>query len=197
MLKKILNNVETFLETRLGLDGIVFAGIVAIGLIWLDASLYKPDQVDVSHYNYSRNHLTTKERLIFKEEKEKIEWCKRNNDCSILAEAIVYEARSDTELGKVSVAHVILNRVKDRRWGDSIKEVVYQHAQFSYTIQKQRNVPSEKDWKSGYLIAFEVLNDLVESPVKEATHYHTKTVRPYWAKHYEVVAVVDSHIFYR
>lgn len=196
MLKKILNSVEKFLETHLGLDGIVFAGIVAIGLIWLDASLYKPDQVDTS-YSYSYNHLTAKERLIFKEEKEKLEWCKRNNDCKILAEAIVYEARSESELGKVSVAHVILNRVKDRRWGDSIEEVVYQHAQFSYTLEKQRNAPSTKDWTNGYLIAFEVLNDLVESPVKEATHYHTKAVRPYWAKHYEVVAVVDSHIFYR
>lgn len=194
MLKKILTSVETFLATHLGLDGIVCAGIVAIGLICLDASLYKPARVDTTSY-YS--YLTEKERLIFKDEKEKIEWCRRNNDCNVLAEAVVYEARSESELGKVSVAHVILNRVKDNRWGDSVEEVVYQRAQFSYTLQKQRNTPSKKDWKNGYLIAFEVLNDLVESPVEEATHYHTKAVRPYWAKHYEVVAVVDSHIFYR
>lgn len=195
MFKKILTSVETFLSAHLGMGGIACAGIVAIGLICLDASLYKPEQVDTSYYGHS--YLTAKERLIFKDEKEKIEWCKRNNDCKILTEAIVYEARSESELGKVSVAHVILNRVKDKRWGDSIEEVVYQPAQFSYTLEKQRNTPSKKDWKNGYLIAFEVLNDLVESPVEEATHYHTKEVRPYWAKHYEVVAVVDSHIFYR
>lgn len=194
MFKNIIDKIETFLATRIGMNGIICSGIISICLILLNSPPYhRPAEIDK---NFSPN-LSVREKLIFKEEQEKIDWCKRNNECSILAEAIVYEARSETELGKASVAHVILNRVKDSRWGDSIEKVVYQPAQFSYTLEKQRNTPSKKDWKSGYLIAFEVLNDLVESPVEEATHYHTKVVSPYWAKHYEVVAVVDSHIFYR
>jgi uncharacterized membrane protein YsdA (DUF1294 family) len=66
-------------------------------------------------------------------------------------------------------------------------------------MKKQRNKPSKKDWKAGYLLAFEVMNGMMESPVGDATFYHKVNMKkfPKWASHYEVVAVMDTHIFYR
>lgn len=166
-----------------------------IGLVMLPDTLYSPPSVERPPIIQK---LTEKELLIFKNDREKLAWCDGKFDCKVLAEAIAYEARSESEAGKVSVAHTILNRVKDRRWGNSIKKVVYQRAQFSYTgTQIQKTKPSSADWKSAKLLAFEVLNGLVGSPVKDATHYHTVDVSPNWANRLEYVVTIGRHIFYR
>lgn len=198
MFIKAVKGIDNYLAEYIGMRGIICIGVAVfvLGLIFTSPSQHQVDMDD--HGIITEYKLSQKEKLIFKKETEKVSWCKHDKECRVLAEAIVYEVRSDSELGKVSVAHVILNRVNDpRRWGDTIKEVVYQPFQFSYTGKKQKNIPSQKDWKDGYLVAYEVLHGLVGSPVKEATHYHTKAVSPKWANSYEIVAVVDSHIFYR
>lgn len=189
-----MDKLNNFLATKVSLVELYLLGIALAALIILPDTLYAPPPVKM----YEMSFLTAHERLLFKSEKERIEWCKRNNDCGILAEAIAYEARSEPETGKVSVAHTILNRVSDRRWGNNIKSVVYQPAQFSYTgTQIQRTKPTDKDWKSARLLAFEVLNGMVESPVKDATHYHTLDASPGWAKRLEYVVTIGQHKFYR
>lgn len=190
----MIDKLNNFLAAKVTLAELYLLGIALAALIILPDTIYSPPPVKM----YPMSFLTAHERLLFKSEKERIEWCRRNNDCGILAEAIAYEARSESEAGKVSVAHTILNRVTDRRWGDDIKSVVYEPAQFSYTgTQIQRTKPTDKDWKSARLLAFEVLHGMIGSPVKDATHYHTIDVSPGWAKKLEYVATIDRHKFYR
>lgn len=131
---------------------------------------------------------------------EKVMWCKKDKDCSVLVEAAYYEARGEVDMGVVSVMHTILNRVnKEGRWPNTIKEVVYQNKQFSYTwdgsLKRGMNNTYQVDRVS--VLAYDVLHGEVESPVGWATHYHSINVKPYWGKDLDYVAHIGNHIFYR
>ncbi|MNQ89789.1 Spore cortex-lytic enzyme precursor [compost metagenome] len=128
---------------------------------------------------------------------ERARWCRKRIDCRKMAEAIVYEARGESDRGKYSVAWVIRNRAESPRWRDTIVGVITQPAQFSYLqdmhLQKK---PSEKDWTTAYIVAYDVLNDRVSSPIGDATHYHTTKVNPRWASQLQLTTRIDNHVFY-
>ena len=48
----------------------------------------------------------------------------RVDERDYLIRTIAFEASDETEIGKVAVAYVVLNRKKSGRWGDTIKAVV-------------------------------------------------------------------------
>lgn len=52
-------------------------------------------------------------------------------DYAMLADVVEKEARGETFEGKVAVAEVVLNRIQDVRWPDTISQVVLQPYQFS------------------------------------------------------------------
>lgn len=126
-------------------------------------------------------------------------WCKSNSSCSILAEAGYYEARGEGDIGVVSVMHTILNRVnKEGRWPNTIKDVVYQNKQFSYTwdgsLKRGMNNTYQVDRMS--VLAYDVLHGVIDSPVGSSDHYHTVYVNPSWSKHLNYTYHVGNHIFY-
>ena len=61
------------------------------------------------------------------------------NERDYLIRTIAFEASGETEIGKVAVAYVVLNRQKRGRWGDTIKAVVTSPGQFEWErlIQRQ------------------------------------------------------------
>jgi len=64
--------------------------------------------------------------------------CKQSRDCRKIAEAIVYEARSEPFAGGVLVAQVILNRKVDKRYGSTVYSVVHKPGAFSYVRDMRR-----------------------------------------------------------
>jgi spore germination cell wall hydrolase CwlJ-like protein len=99
------------------------------------------------------------------------------------------------------VMSVLLNRIDDRRFPNEACEVVFQHKQFSWTIDLiYKEVKNVEQWQRLYKIAeYAFMNkELVQEMSQGATHYHATSVTPYWVdgnmKH---VARVDKHIFYR
>src|SRR6056300_189428 len=74
-----------------------------------------------------------------------------------LALNIYFEARNQSFDGKVSVSHVVLNRVKDNRYPNTICGVIYQSyktssgfpirykCQFSWYCDGKSDVPKEND----------------------------------------------------
>lgn len=48
-----------------------------------------------------------------------------------LANALYHEARGESHTGQVAVGWVILNRVRDSRFPNTIRGVIWQHGQFS------------------------------------------------------------------
>lgn len=126
------------------------------------------------------------------------QWCKMRSECAKLAEAIVFEARGEPLLGQVAVAHVVVNRVKDGEWADSIRGVIVEPKQFSYLRDKHKQKrPSQQDWDSAYVTAHDVIRGRIASPVGDAVFYHNKKVKPKWAKRVKYVAHIGNHIFYK
>lgn len=131
--------------------------------------------------------------------KDKQAWCKKDKDCTILAEAAYYEARGESDAGIVSVLHTILNRVAHQSWPDSVRGVIYQNKQFSYTHDgsMKQGMNNKKQVARMNVLAYDVLHGLVKSPVGNSTHYHSTNVNPYWVADMEYVADVGNHVFYR
>lgn len=131
---------------------------------------------------------------------KKKERCKQSKECSKLAEALVYEARSETRKGQIAVASVILNRVEHKNFPDTIWGVVTQPYQFSYVgFEHLQQQPNEQDWDRALVIAYDVKHGVVER-VTDATFYlNPKVVKrmPRWAREYEHVVTIDNHAFYR
>lgn len=130
----------------------------------------------------------------------------RAQDC--LAQAIWYEAASESEAGQRAVAQVVLNRVAHPSWPSSVCGVVYEGSarssgcQFTFTCDGSlvRRAPGTlrgASWERAQTIAAQALNGSVYAPIGHATHYHTLWVDPYWAKTLDPVGVVGAHRFYR
>jgi len=131
---------------------------------------------------------------LTKQEKQIL--CNAWEDCKLLTELIVYEARSEPLEGKRLVAKTVLNRVEHKSWPDTIKEVIYEPKQFSYIedMHKQRT-PTEQDWLDASSVAFNVLHGYIDVE-SDVTFYHERSINPFWAKHKELVANVGAHKFY-
>ena len=136
---------------------------------------------------------------IAQQTKEKVMWCKKDKGCTTLTEAGYYESRGESDTGVVSVLHTILNRVAHKAWPNTIKEVVYQNKQFSYTWDGslKRGMSNTYQVDRMHVLAYDVLHGLVGSPIGNSTHYHTTKVNPYWVSDVSYVANVGNHIFYK
>ncbi|GAB4361494.1 MAG: hypothetical protein Kow0026_24620 [Oricola sp.] len=122
-----------------------------------------------------------------------------------LATAIYFEARGESERGQKGVAQVILNRVAEDSYPDTICGVVFQNksrrnaCQFSFACDGKPDKASDpKAWKNALHVADEVLGgrNLVQN-IRTATHYHATYVSPYWAPKMERLSRIGRHIFYR
>ena len=130
---------------------------------------------------------------------------KRLAEQSCLATAVYYEARSESELGQLAVAKVILNRVRDPGYPKTICGVVYQGAdkghgcQFSFACDGRAEQPrSGKAWDEARQIASRAMAG--EADVKiisTATHYHADYVQPRWAGTMKRLIKIGRHVFYR
>jgi len=121
-----------------------------------------------------------------------------------LAQAVWYEAASESQAGQRAVAQVVLNRVAHSSWPSSVCGVVYEGSnrstgcQFSFTCDGSlRRNASGTGWSRAQQVAAAALAGDVYAPVGHATHYHTLWVNPYWAGSLEPVGTIGAHRFYR
>ncbi|WP_228869618.1 cell wall hydrolase [Roseibium aggregatum] len=122
-----------------------------------------------------------------------------------LAEAIYFEARGESEDGQVAVAQVVLNRVKNPAYPDSICGVVYQNrhkrnrCQFSFACDGIKDrISSPTAWATAQKLARDVADGKRYSKMVDAsTHYHATYVNPRWAKSMAKRGKVGLHIFYK
>ncbi|KPP86663.1 MAG: Cell Wall Hydrolase [Rhodobacteraceae bacterium HLUCCO07] len=121
-----------------------------------------------------------------------------------LAEALYFEARGETVKGQFAVAEVIMNRVDNPDYPDTICNVIGQgtgrkHAcQFSYTCDGKKEVINEQGaFNRVGKIAKAMVDGAPRVLTKGATHYHTKAVNPRWARTFPRTATIGFHHFYR
>ena len=125
-------------------------------------------------------------------------------DC--LAINVYREAGHEPFEGKVGVAQVTMNRVKDGRFGNDVCGVVYQKnvvmervvCQFSwYCDSVHRNRPVNKAaYNESYEVAKKVLLENFRLDVlKDALYYHAVYVNPRW--NLDKIGTIGQHIFYK
>ena len=128
-----------------------------------------------------------------------------------------HEAKNQSLVGQIATAQVVMNRVEDDRFPNTICEVVKQgptrpswedpekeypikhRCQFSWYCDGKDDTPkNEKAWKTAQDVAILVLYDKIKLDVTEgATHYHATYVKPSWAKTKKRTTRIEKHIFYR
>lgn len=125
-------------------------------------------------------------------------------DQACLAQAIYYEARSETQRGQVAVAEVVMNRVRSRAYPNSVCAVVYQGShrttgcQFTFTCDGSLNRrPYGRAWERSQRVASAVLMGYTRPVTNRATHYHTHAVNPIWNSGLVQTTSIGSHVFYR
>tara|TARA_Y100000356_G_C11233868_1_gene276585 strand:- start:365 stop:847 length:483 start_codon:yes stop_codon:yes gene_type:complete len=131
------------------------------------------------------------------------------NEIRCLAENIYFEARSESTAGRIAVALVVLNRVEDRRFPDSVCGVVKQtkyypsgridlhSCQFSWYCDGKSDTPTEACWDEIYLLAEVMMGWSASDFTNGSLWYHSKKVNPNWASHYQKTVSIDNHIFYK
>ena len=118
-----------------------------------------------------------------------------------LAVAIFFEARGEPYEGKEAVANVIINRVEDTRYPNSVCGVVNEHKAFSYTHDGLHDDPERHTGhqdKIAWVDSQQVAKDALEGSIDRitSTHYHAEYVLPSWANHFTKDGKVGGHIFY-
>ncbi len=128
-----------------------------------------------------------------------------------------HEAKNQSTVGQIATAQVVMNRVEDSRFPNTVCEVVKQgptrpswedpnkeypikhRCQFSWYCDGKSDVPkNEKAWRKAQDVAFLVLYNKIQLDVTEgATHYHATYVKPAWAKTKKRTTRIEKHIFYR
>lgn len=124
---------------------------------------------------------------------------------------VYYEARGSNLADKAAVADVVLNRVNDSRYPNTVCEVVKQgmqdsngnmrrnKCQFSWYCDGKHDRPQDQDrWVEAQGIAWNMVEEGKYRGITEgATHYHATYVNPRWAKTLQLVGSIGAHIFYR
>ncbi|AZO42235.1 cell wall hydrolase [Mesorhizobium sp. M7D.F.Ca.US.005.01.1.1] len=122
-----------------------------------------------------------------------------------LANGIYFEARSESVRGQAAVAQVILNRVRNPAYPNSICGVVYQNdswfnrCQFSFACDgRKKRIDSPVAYKTAQDIAMAVTAGKIFIPeVGSSTHYYAQYVHPVWARTMQKMTKIGLHIFYR
>ena len=140
---------------------------------------------------------------LFTADERPQEWC--------LAQNIYYEARGSNRADRIAVADVVLNRVQDTRYPNTVCGVVRQgrqyadgrmirnQCQFSWYCDGKSDWPTNLDaWVDAQQIAYNMLTwDAGRGLTEGATHYHADYVNPNWARTKQLVGRIGVHVYYR
>ena len=131
------------------------------------------------------------------------------NEKTCLAHNIYFEARNESYEGKLAVATVTTNRVLSLKYPNTYCEVVWEQRtnprtgkkvpQFSWTLDGKPDRPYNlRVYREAEQIAEEVLRFGKRSAIidYDVLNYHATYVEPFWAQRMQLVAQIDTHLFY-
>ena len=132
------------------------------------------------------------------------------DDFNCLVEALYHEARSEDIVPMLAVANVILNRVKHKKFPNTICEVVHQgkywkdnpvrdKCHFSYWCDgKPEGFTDMAGLIKSINVAEMSLKGVQVRQTSNATHYHAYYVTPRWSLDpaFKVLGQLGTHIFY-
>lgn len=114
-----------------------------------------------------------------------------NNDLYLLAKLVHSEARGEVYTGQVAVAAVVLNRVKDSRFPNTIAGVIYQP--WAFTAINDGQFALEPN-QTAYQAARDAMNGW--DPTYGAVYYYNpKTATSSWIRSTKTVTTIGRHVF--
>ena len=129
-----------------------------------------------------------------------------------LAVAIYFEARSEPIAGQLAVAQVVLNRVANERYPDTVCDVITEgptypsghpirdKCQFSFWCDgKPEDIHDYEAWQTALRVAT-IATETTALPIdisEGAMFYHATSVSPSWRHTMQMTARIGQHIFYR
>jgi spore germination cell wall hydrolase CwlJ-like protein len=108
-----------------------------------------------------------------------------SKDREILARLVYLEARNQPEAGQRGIVEVVLNRVLDKRFPNTVHDVVYQKNQFSTAPYINRTTPTQKQYRVVDMVLREKDPILSPSTVYFSTFPQTKNI----------TAIINDHYF--
>ncbi|MGL4914599.1 MAG: cell wall hydrolase [Romboutsia sp.] len=114
-----------------------------------------------------------------------------NDELLLLSKLVTGEARGESYEGQVAVAAVVINRVRDTRFPDNIKDVIYQRNAFSVVKDGAINMqPTE----SAYKAAQEALYGL--DPTNSAIYFWNPDIATCrWIRTLDPYMRIGNHVF--
>lgn len=128
--------------------------------------------------------------------------------------AVYFEGRSEPVIGQYAIAEVVMNRVADRRFPDTVCGVVKQRryvkkydddgvltsarwvCQFSFWCDGKPEVyHNDLARRQALAVAVGVIDDSTDY-VGGALYYHADYVRPVWRHALTAYVMIGDHIFY-
>ena len=151
---------------------------------------------------------------------------KHKDNINCMALNIYHEAKNQSITGQIAVGLVVINRVRDGRFPNTVCEVIMQgpvreswktrenpdlpdseriyypkrhKCQFSWYCDGKDDTPKEPTaWELATHIAEKLLFSRSYAGMLDgATHYHANYVKPAWRLDMTRISKVDDHIFYR
>ncbi len=112
----------------------------------------------------------------------------------LLARIAMAEAEGEDTEGKALVMWIVLNRVSDDRFPDSIEEVIFQSGQFSPIANGRfdRVKPDRDCWDALEMIEFGQWDES-----RRATYFESKSESTWHSKNLEFLFQHGNHYFYR
>lgn len=114
-----------------------------------------------------------------------------SNDVTVLAKMIHGEARGESYIGKVAVGAVILNRVEDKKFPDSVYSVCFQPGAFDAVRDGQYYMTPDEDSMNAAKAAINGWD-----PTYGALYYwnpDTATSKWIWSR--KIITQIGKHVF--
>ena len=117
-------------------------------------------------------------------------WCLSTN--------VYHEARGESYIEQIAVSQVVLNRVADSRWPDTVCGVVTQKNQFSWYWDKRSDTIHDlKAFRENVYVALLAYTGVTDDIAQGATHYYAHNLidPPSWATSMIVTNKLGGHTY--
>ena len=113
-------------------------------------------------------------------------------------------------LGRIAVGVVILNRVKEKQFPNTICGVVHaghyndknvplrNRCAFSYWCDGKPEIVSDLTaWTDAVVLTRLILHGITVRSILSANHYNSIFVNPKWSQHVKELAIIGNHKFFK
>jgi N-acetylmuramoyl-L-alanine amidase len=120
-------------------------------------------------------------------------------DLFYMTQALYYEAQGEPLECQEMVAHVIMTRVYDWHYLNTVKEVIWADKQFSYTHDgKSEHMNSDPDRYVAEVVARQVLSGAsLDTTAGSLYYFNPDLADPDWQYDYTFVTKCGNHVFYK